>query len=233
MQKLREGQVPTSGTFRIVGEILLPEGDFHHDEGMALTVAAAETITGDIRDDWNSFLHFVAFDWAKGVDAVAADATLKTDGLTVNTSGEGFNPAVVTNLARVANLPRLLAVFLGTLALVSLAHALSVSVRLRRREHATLRALGMTSRSTAGIFAAQTFVLVIIALLVGVPVGYALGGQIWRSIATRAKVVVSVALPWSSIGILCAVALAGATMVTVLAGWRVRRQRPAPLLRTG
>ena len=233
LQKLREIQVPTHRTFRIVGEILLPEGDFHHDEGMALTVSAADSIVGNILDDWNSYLHFVAFDWAKGIDAVAADATMKAAGFAVMVESKELNPAVVTNLARVTNLPALLAVFLGALAFVSLAHALAVSVRLRAHESATLRALGMTSGSAAGIVTAQTFVLVVVALLIGVPVGYALGAQIWRPIATRANVVVSVTLPWSSIGILCAIALAGATMVAVVAGWRVRQQRPAPLLRTG
>ncbi len=216
-----------------MGEILLPEGDFHHDEGMALTVAASGSIFGEVRDDWNSYIHLVAFSWADGVDATAADSTLRKTGLQVNDVSQTLSPAVVTNLARVTNLAPLLACFLGALAFVSLAHALAVAVRLRSRELATLRALGMTSGGAAGIVTAQSFILVIVALLIGVPVGYAVGAQIWRPIATRANVVVSVALPWASIGILCAVALAGAKMVAIVSGWRVRRLRPAPLLRTG
>ena len=232
-RKLREVQVRSDGEYRIVGEVLLPEGDFKHDDGIALTVEAAEKLVGGIRNDWNSYVRLVAFDWAPDVDAAAADASLKQAGLEVFDTTGGLLPAEVSNLGPVSRLPRLLAGFLGVLGLISLASAMTVSVRLRGRELAVLRALGMTSLGSAVIFAVHTFALFALAVLLGLPVGYAVGGRIWRSIADDINVVASVALPWLGIGAICAVAALGGLAIAAVSGWRVWRIHPARLLRTG
>ena len=226
------------GEYHIVGEVIFQEGELHHDDGLAVTLSGADRLVGDItsggvEDDGSpSYAREVAFEWAEGVDTVAADAELESAGFKIR-ANDLLTPPVVTNLARVSELPRLLAAFLGGLALISLSHALTVSVRSRSREIVTLRALGLASRTGVGIFGIQTFVLVALALLAGIPMGFAVGRQVWRPIANRAHVVVSVAMPWGWIGVVGAMALVGVMTVSLWVGWRVRRLRSVDILRTG
>ena len=217
--------------YRIVGVTLFPEGDFADDEGVALTVGGADRIIGNTHDD--AALHSVLFEWADDIDAQVADEQLAADGLQVMTNEDALLPASVSNLGQVEALPRFLAALLVLLSVVTIGHALSVSVTLRRPEMGTLRALGMTARASACIVAAQALCIVALAVAIGLPAGLAIGTQVWTPLATRAHVVVRAVAPGSLIaGYVLAVVIASAAL-TVLPAWRTFRLRPAEALRTG
>ncbi len=229
-EEIRLSAVAGAVHYRVVGAVLFPEGDFTHDEGAALTVAAAELVLGDAYTE-ERFIHQAMFDWADGVDVVAADRELEEAGLILVPSATGLRPPTVKNLGEVEHLPRPLALLLGLLAAATLLHAAWTGTAQRSRELVTLRALGVTRRSTAVMAWTQTLVIVAVGLLIGVPLGVAAGRLTWQPIAEDAHVVVHPVLSWSSLGFVVGFAVATGVVVAALAGHRVGRLRPTVHLR--
>ncbi len=140
-------------------------------------------------------------------------------------------PAAVRNLERVRWLPWALALLVGVLAAGALAHALLTSVRAHRRDLAVLRTIGFTSGQTGSTVVWEAMALAAVALLVGVPLGLAVGRWGWQLLADQIGVTASSAVP---ILIAPAVALATVVLSLVLAVWpgtRATRVRPALALR--
>ena len=158
-------------------------------------------------------------------------AELEGCGLHVMTSANALLPASVSNLGQVETLPRFLALLLVLLSVVTIGHALSVSVRLRAPEVGTLRALGMTPRASAGIVATQALTIVGVAVAISVPVGQALAGRIWSPLATHAHVVVRVVAPGSTLATYVLVVVIATAALSVLPVWRTFRLRPGNALR--
>ncbi len=229
-EEIRLSAVAGAAHYRVVGAVLFPEGDFTHDEGAALTVAAAELVLGDAYKE-ERFIHQVMFDWADEVDVVAADRELEEAGLILVPSATGLRPPAVKNLGEVEHLPRPLALLLGLLAAATLLHAAWTGTTQRSRELVTLRALGVTRRSTAVIAWTQSLAVVAIGLLIGVPLGVVAGRQTWRPIAEDAHVVVRPVLSWWSLGLVVGTIVVAGLVVAALAGHRVQRLRPAAALR--
>jgi hypothetical protein len=215
--------------FRIVAAVLFPEGDFSHDDGVALAVGGADRLLGDTRNV--SQLHQVKFDWAPGVDALAADRELRSAGFPVLTNANALEPAVVKNLGQVKALPRYVALFVGLLSLVCLAYTLLVSLRLRSRELSTLRALGGRPSGSAAIVASQGFTVALVALAAGIPLGLLAGREVWKPIATGAHVVVRPVAPWSSVDLLVVMTTAATVALSAIPAWRARQLQPAAVLR--
>jgi hypothetical protein len=220
-----------SGRFRIVGAVVFPEGDWRpFDNGISLTADGAGRIVGDAEAAGD--VHGLAFDWADGVDAAAADEALADEGLPVMPTQVALLPAAASSLGQVEGLPRFLALFVGLLALVTLGHALAVNVRLRSRELGTLRALGMTPRATTAAVGTQALALIAIALLAGMPLGFVAARAVWTAIAGRAHLVVLTVSPWSWIVVLVMAMVAATLVMSLLPAWRALRLRPAETLRT-
>ena len=215
--------------YHIVGSILFPEGDFDHDDGAALSVAGADRLLGNAHD--GTQLHMVSFDWAEGVDTASAERDLAAAGFDVLTNDTALQPAAVTNLGEVQELPVYLALFVGLLALVTLGHALSVTMRVRAREFATLRALGATARASSATIAAQAATLLVVAIAIGLPAGLATGRHIWTLMADRAHVVVLPVSQWGPIAIALAAATVATAALTAITAWRARRLRTVDVLR--
>ena len=73
-----------------------------------------------------------------------------------------------------------------------------------------MRALGLTRWGTAGLVGSQALVLGAVMLLVGVPLGLAIGRAVWRPIVEAAHVVVLAVYPWGAVGLIVgAVVLTG------------------------
>jgi predicted lysophospholipase L1 biosynthesis ABC-type transport system permease subunit len=221
-----EGSAP----FRVVGSSLFPEGDFKHDDGIALTVDAVKPLVGDPHETFP--IHQIAFQWTASTDHQAADADLAARGFTVMNPDEALMPGSVTNLGQVVALPRDVAILVGLLALVSLANAIEITTRQRPRDWATLKALGLTGRSTVGIALWYCSTIAAVSLAIGIPLGLITGHQVWLPIAERAHVVVRWAWGWPTIGALCAITLGCAVVMGSVAGWRVESIRPARALRS-
>ena len=217
------------GRFRVVGSMLFPEGDLRFDDGAALTRGGGDVLFGNTHDV--AQLHFVQFRWAAAVDPATADAELAKLGMQTLTSDRGIKPGAVTNLGRVRQMPYYLALFIGLLFAVTLAHMLAVDRRYRSRELCTLRALGMTPRATGEIVAAQALIAVTTAAAIGVPLGLILGGRVWIVIADRTHVAISIARPASTLIAIIAVAFATTVIIAAMATRRVVGARVSDALR--
>jgi hypothetical protein len=84
---------------------------------------------------------------------------------------------------RISRLPSLLGAFLGLLAVTAVGHALITTARRRRHDLAVLRALGMTRGQVRWVLHTQSSLLALAGLVVGVPLGVALGRTVWRVVA--------------------------------------------------
>ena len=84
-------------------------------------------------------------------------------------------PVAVQNLEELGGLPAGVAAIVGSIAVLALANALIVAVRRRRRDLAVLRSMGFTRRQTAVSVVVMSLAIVAIGVLVGLPVGLAVG----------------------------------------------------------
>lgn len=173
----------------------------------------------------------MAFDVRPGsdLDAVLDDALGPHAALA---GAPARTPSDVTTLAGVGRLTGAIGLFTAALALAALVHALLVVVRLRGRELAVLRALGLRRRQSAVtvLYAALTFL--VLGLALGLPLGVAIGRLVWRAITESIHVVDFTALPVASI---LAIAAASVAVAAAAAAWpatRVLRLRVSEALRS-
>ena len=111
-----------------------------------------------------------------------ADASPRSAGATSSRRPRRSRPRSPTS-ARIEDLPLALGAFFALLASATVAHALVTTVRRRRHDLAVLRAIGFTRRQTRGAIAWQSTLLAVAGLVVGVPVGIAVGRIAWRWLA--------------------------------------------------
>ena len=79
--------------------------------------------------------------------------------------------------------PRALAGFLVLRGLGALGHVLATAVRRRRHDLAVLRAMGFRPLQVAGCVSWQAVTVSLVALLLGIPLGIAVGRWSWRWVA--------------------------------------------------
>jgi ABC-type antimicrobial peptide transport system permease subunit len=156
------------------------------------------------------------------VIAVAGDQAVVTPTLQRDHSVE---------LRAIRGFPIFLAAFLTVLALGAISHALATAVRRRRYDLAVLRALGLTRWQCRGAVVTQAMVISLAGLVVGIPLGVALGRAVWRHVAdTTATHYLPPVLGWMLVLIGSIVVLVAA----VLAVWPAQRaasMRIGPVLR--
>jgi len=141
-------------------------------------------------------------------------------------------PGDLSNFARIRGTALLLAAVLALIALALLVHVLVSSVRRRRRELAVLMTLGFVRRQVSAVTAWQATTIAGLALLVGVPVGLALGSVVWRLFADRLGVAPDVGIPVVAlvVGIPATVVLAN--LAAAVPALLAARTYPATVLRS-
>ncbi len=213
--------------FKIVGAVLLPEGDFEHDVGSVLTVAGARFLGGLDGTE----IHQVVFSWAPEVDGTAADHELATAGFNVLTSEGRLVPASVSSLADASRLAALAAGLVLALGLVTALYAVAVTRRLGRREAGTLRALGLTPGALAATTEVQGLAIALTGVVIGLPAGIVAGRQVWSLIAERADVVDLAVVGWASLAWVAGATLVGVALLSLPLTFRDARRVPADALR--
>ncbi len=137
----------------------------------------------------------------------------------------------VLNAQHLGRQPLALAVGLAIAAGLSLAMTVLVDVRRRRREFAVLKVLGMTRRQVWAAVAWQVTLTLLIAVLVGAPLGVAAGRAGWRGFANSLGVVPVTEIPLLTlIAGLLALVVAGNLLAAVPAAIAART-RAAVFLR--
>ena len=219
------------GALEIVGRAIVPivSGDFP-DEGALLTSEGFEAhATLDIQGEQAEVA--VGFDVRHPAD-LAASLDDRLGAAVALVGAPARIPSDVTSLAGIGRFPGAIGAFTGVLAVAALSHALLVAVRRRRRDFATLRALGLRRRQGAAIVGWAGATVLVIGLAVGVPVGVAAGRLVWQAIADSIHVVDVPTVPIGSVAALAGVGLAATIVATAWPSVRVRRLRLAEALRT-
>jgi predicted lysophospholipase L1 biosynthesis ABC-type transport system permease subunit len=136
------------------------------------------------------------------------------------------------NLQRVQDLPPQLADLLLLLALATVAHSVVTSVRERRRDIAMLKTLGFVRRQALSVVTAQATTFMTVALVLGIPLGYALGKWSWIALASRIGIVPAPATDAVALALYAAGVLVAANLVAVFPGRAAARSRVSVVLRT-
>ena len=140
-------------------------------------------------------------------------------------------PADLVNFGQLQDLPLLLGLALGLLALLTITHLLLTSVHRRRRDLAVLRALGFTGGQVRATVSWMAVTLAAVALAVGIPVGLLCGSQAWRFFAGQLGISDVTRTPVLSFVLLAVAGLALAVAIASVPGISASRIRPADALR--
>jgi hypothetical protein len=191
-------------------------------EGFVVTSDALERLGAEPSD--SGFL----LQWKRGTDVAAATARLRK---TFPEVEPPVTPNRVANLREARGFPYALAVFLALLGLLAAAHLLVTTVRRRRVDLAVVRALGFTPGQARAVAAWQATAVAVVAVVLGVPIGIAIGRWAWTAITNALRVVDQSPTPLAAV---LATVVAAVVVVNLLAlgpGRRAARIRPAEVLR--
>jgi hypothetical protein len=140
-------------------------------------------------------------------------------------------PAQIVDYRTMGDTPLLLASALALGAVLALGASLAASVRRRRREFAVLKTFGFTGRQLALAVLWQSTAVAAVGLLVGIPVGIAIGRWLWSLFANEIGVVPSPSVPGWWVVLSAVVAVVLANLVALLPGRRAADTPVAVALR--
>ena len=184
-----------------------------------------------------AFPSAVAIDLAPGASGEALVARIShaspggTPGGTYRLPQNRIRGAAIVDAARMGSQPLTLALAVAAAAVLSLALTLLASVRQRRRELALLKTLGLTRRQVMAAVAWQASVILVVAGLVGVPLGVAAGHWAWGAFATSLGAVPVTVVPVPALLAGLVVLLVAGNLLTAGPGAVAARTPPAAVLR--
>ena len=211
----------------VVGQVLMPVFDDNpFNEGVAL---APDTLDAVGQSDG---FDQVVVRFADGIDQDEA-ARRVSEVLPEALSVYAFPspPPDVENLDGVRFLPRVLGVFLGLLALAAVGHALATSVRRRRHDLGIVRSVGFVAREVLHTLTAQSWTLVIIGLVAGIPLGVATGRVAWGVVADGIGVRPDAGTSLGTLTLVVVVSCLAGALLSLLPGLSAARQRAVDALR--
>ncbi len=229
-------QTPTRA-MRVVGEAIIPAapfGDTPVGEGGVITLDGAEYLDpatlGNERAVATGLPFLIRF--RPGVDSAGAFARLQAKFPPNSFSVASQHRGDITTLGRITRVPLALALLLGLIALGTLAQTLVTSVRARRRDLAVLKALGFSRTQVRAAIAWQASALVVVALVVGLPVGILAGRWVWRVFADGIYVVPAPTFSLLAIACVVPATLIVANLIAAFPARTAARTRPAVVLRS-
>ena len=140
-------------------------------------------------------------------------------------------PAEIVNYRSMGAGPAVLVSALAAGATLALGLTLAASVRRRRRDLALLKTLGFTQRQLAAAVACQASVITAIGIVIGVPLGVAVGRWLWTLFARQIYAVPQPTVPGVSLILVVSAAVVLANAVAALPGRSAARTSTAVLLR--
>jgi|HubBroStandDraft_2_1064218.scaffolds.fasta_scaffold07744_2 hypothetical protein len=248
---VRIGVPPYTRTVVITGTVTLPSfgvGSADHvslgrgamvpeDTLLAAMGASGPTPTTD--QAVPVFPSAVAIDWAPGTNGTQRAALIRrvTSANPDGTPGGTYElpsalASAIINTEQMGGQPLALGLGLAAAAVLSLTLTVLSLVRRRRRELALLKAIGMTRGQVRAVVAWQTTLTLLIAVLIGGPLGIIGGRLAWHAFAGSLGVVPLVEVPLLPlIGGLAILVVAG-NMLAALPAMVAARTRPGVGLRT-
>ena len=212
----------------VVGEVLLPTFDENaFNEGIAMAPDFHQTM---IPIDEGFGRGIVAFEPGVTLDEAAARMEELAPG-SMSIYAYPTPPPDVANLEAVQFLPRLLGLFLSILALAAVGHALATSTRRRRHDLGIVRSLGFVSRDLRRTLDTQSMTLVAGGLLVGIPIGIAVGRIAWKVVADGIGVRADATAAAGVLAAVIAAALVASLLLAVAPGRAASRRNAVEALR--
>jgi hypothetical protein len=202
-----EARVKRSLRLRIVGEGVVPEGNFNE-----LGKGAALTFQGYRQLDPSAQAYSFEARIAPGADR---KATLERLERRYVTPAPG-PPKTVADFGGVSELPLVVSGLLAAIAAAVLAHALVMATRRRRRHLAVLKTLGFDRRQVLATIAWQATTLAALGLVIGLPLGVSLGRWAWTLFADQIGVVPEPVTPLPLILLVVPAAVLLANLVALL-----------------
>jgi hypothetical protein len=217
---------------RIVGRTLLPLVNLNQD----LSVSEGGIVDGPlVKRVGGADVALALVDLEPGKTLQDLRGALGVQGSAASPSGFVLGPTYTADLRgyyAVRQTPLLLAGILALLGLGVLAHTILTTTRRRRRELALLRCLGFLRRDVRISVRWHAITIVVVCLLVGLPLGIALGRNLWSAFARGIGVPSDAGSPSLAALVVAVVTVAGASALAAVPGWRAARLRPAEVLRS-
>jgi ABC-type lipoprotein release transport system permease subunit len=139
--------------------------------------------------------------------------------------------AVIAEFGSAQRIPLALSGLLALAAVGTLGHVLVTSIRRRRRDLAVLKTLGFVRRQVSAAVAWQATTLVSIALLVGLPLGVAVGRWGWTLFADAIGVLPEPVVDLPPLLLAIPVTLLLANLIALFPGRAAAATRPAAVFR--
>jgi predicted lysophospholipase L1 biosynthesis ABC-type transport system permease subunit len=211
---------------RVVGRGVLPEfaGSARLGEGAAMTYDGARRIIGN-----QAVADVILVRARPGPTGEKLLAELSRTRI-----GNVYLPAKpsdLVDLGRVGGLPSVIAALLAVMAIATLAHALFSAARRRRRELAILKVLGFRRRQVSAAIAWQATVVAALGVVIGVPLGIALGRWGWQAFAHRLGVPDAPVTPLLAMLAVAVLAIVVAFLTALIPARVAGRTPPAVALR--
>jgi hypothetical protein len=207
---------------RIVGRGVLPSDKWTElGHGVAMRLSALQRIAPEAP------AAAVLIRLRPGTDRGAAIARLDR----LYEATVSVRPQEVSDLGRVDGAPMVVGVVFTLAAAAALAHLLVTSVRRRRRDLAIFKTLGFTRPQVQAAVAWQATTVAAVGVLVGVPLGLALGRFGWNLFADGLGVASEPVTPVGLSVVVVPAAILLANLVAALPARRAARTRPATVLR--
>ncbi len=233
---------------RIVGTATLPtiggSGQPTMGMGTGAVVASSLFSAGDLNQQGSPIAGPMAelISVRPGVPPATAQASLDRIARQLNAPSDGdapiggvvaaLRPAEIAAYGSAQSTVAILAAVLALAAVCALGLTLTASVRSRRREFALLKAIGFTRRQLASTVAWQSTVAALLGVIVGVPVGIAVGRWLWTLFANGISAVPLPAVPVLEVTLVALGAIAFANVVALLPARIAARTPTAVLLRS-
>jgi putative ABC transport system permease protein len=115
----------------------------------------------------------------------------------------------------------------AAIALVGIGNTLGLSVLERAREHAMLRALGLTRGQLRRMLATEAVLLSTVATLLGTALGVGFGWAAYETVVKPALTHATMQIPWPSLGVVVLGAALAGLLAAVLPARRAARVTPA------
>jgi hypothetical protein len=142
------------------------------------------------------------------------------------------NDVVIASFGSAQRIPLALSGLLALAAIGTLVHVLVTSIRRRRRDLAVLKTLGFVRRQVSATVAWQATTLASIALLIGLPLGVAVGRWGWTVFADAIGVLPVPVVDLPPLLIAIPVTLLLANLIALIPGRLAAASRPAAIFRS-
>ncbi len=140
-------------------------------------------------------------------------------------------PSDLVNFGQAVNFPLIVAIVIALFGIATLVHVLTISVGRRRPELSILKALGFTRRQAAATVWWQATTIAALGILVGIPIGVAVGRRVWTAFATNLGVLSVPAAPTRGIIALAIGVLLTSLLLALGPAVIAARTSPSPPLR--